>query len=68
MLEAFTKHGLFDIKLDVKGDLQVDQHHCVEDAGIVLSKAFKGALGDKKGLIDQAILFFQWTSLLQLQP
>ncbi len=58
MLEAFTKHGLFDIKLDVKGDLQVDQHHCVEDAGIVLGQAFKGALGDKKGINRSGYFIF----------
>lgn len=50
MLESFAKHGLFDIKLDVKGDLEVDQHHTIEDTGIVLGQAFKEALGDKKGI------------------
>ena len=50
MLESFAKHGLFDIKLDVKGDLQVDQHHTVEDAGIVLGQAFNKTLGDRKGI------------------
>lgn len=50
MLEAFAKHGLFDIKIDAKGDLEVDQHHTVEDVGIVLGQAFKEALGDKKGI------------------
>src|SRR3990167_1254065 len=50
MLEAFAKHGLFDIKLHVKGDLKVDQHHTIEDTGIVLGRAFKEALGDKKGI------------------
>ena len=50
MLESFTKHGLFNIKLNVKGDLEVDQHHAIEDIGIVLGQAFKKALGDKKGI------------------
>ena len=50
MLEAFAKHGLFDINMDVKGDLGVDQHHTVEDTGIVLGQAFKEALGNKKGI------------------
>jgi imidazoleglycerol-phosphate dehydratase len=50
MLEAFSKHGLFDLTLKVKGDLEVDQHHIVEDCGIVLGQAFKKALGDKKGI------------------
>jgi len=49
-LENFTKHGLFDIKMKAKGDQEVDQHHLVEDCGIVLGQAFKKALGDKKGI------------------
>lgn len=50
MLEAFAKHGLFDIKLKAKGDVHVDLHHTVEDVGIALGEAFKKALGDKKGV------------------
>lgn len=50
MLESFTKHGFFDMKLSVKGDLYVDSHHTVEDAGIVLGQAIKTALGDKQGI------------------
>jgi len=50
MLEAFSKHGLFDIDMNVKGDLEVDQHHTVEDCGIVLGQVFKEALADKKGI------------------
>ena len=50
MLETFAKTGAFDIELRAKGDLQVDQHHTVEDSGIVLGQAFKEALGDKKGI------------------
>jgi imidazoleglycerol-phosphate dehydratase len=50
VLENFAKHGLFDIKMKAKGDLEVDQHHLVEDCGIVLGQAFKKALGDKKGI------------------
>lgn len=49
-LENFAKHGLFDIKMKAAGDLDVDQHHLVEDCGIVLGQAFKKALGDKKGI------------------
>jgi imidazoleglycerol-phosphate dehydratase len=49
-LENFAKHGLFDIKMKATGDLEVDQHHLVEDCGIVLGEAFKKALGDKKGI------------------
>ena len=51
MLELFTRHGAFDLKLKVKGDLDVDQHHTVEDVGIALGEAFKTALGDKKGIM-----------------
>lgn len=50
MLEAFGRHGLFDLDVDVKGDLHVDGHHSVEDAGIVLGQAFARALGDKRGI------------------
>ena len=50
MLISFTKHGLFDLKLDVKGDLDVDSHHTIEDVGIVLGQAIKEALGDKKSI------------------
>ena len=50
MLEGFAKHGLFDVKLNVSGDLHVDGHHSVEDTGIVLGNAIKEAVGDKKGI------------------
>ncbi|MBT4351340.1 imidazoleglycerol-phosphate dehydratase HisB [archaeon] len=50
MLEAFSKHGLFDLEIDVKGDIEVDQHHTVEDIGIALGNAFLDALDDKKGI------------------
>lgn len=50
MLESFTRHGFFDMKLAVKGDLYVDSHHTVEDTGIVLGQAIKAALGDKQGI------------------
>ena len=50
MLETFAKHGVFDIGAAIKGDIHIDQHHTVEDTGIVLGNAFKTALGDKKGL------------------
>ncbi len=50
MLEGFTRHGFFDMKLKAKGDLFVDAHHTVEDTGIVLGQAIKEALGDKKGI------------------
>ena len=51
MLELFTRHGAFDLELACKGDLDVDQHHTVEDVGIALGEAFDKALGDKKGIL-----------------
>ena len=51
MLELFTRHGGFDLELTCKGDLDVDQHHTVEDVGIALGEAFAEALGDKKGIL-----------------
>jgi imidazoleglycerol-phosphate dehydratase len=51
MLELFARHGAFDLKLQAKGDLDVDQHHTVEDVGIVLGEAFHHALGDKRGIM-----------------
>ena len=50
MLEGFARHGFFDLKCQVKGDLQVDGHHTVEDTGIVLGQAIREAAGDKKGI------------------
>ena len=51
MLELFTRHGAFDLELKCHGDLDVDQHHTVEDVGIALGEAFAIALGDKKGIL-----------------
>ncbi len=51
MLELFTRHGGFDLKLACTGDLDVDQHHTVEDVGIALGEAFDKALGNKKGIL-----------------
>lgn len=50
MLEGFARHGLFDLKVKVQGDTQVDAHHTVEDTGIVIGQAFLEALGDKAGI------------------
>lgn len=50
MLDAFGRHGLFDLTVHAKGDLHVDAHHTVEDVGIVLGKAVAQALGDKRGI------------------
>ncbi|GGJ66753.1 imidazoleglycerol-phosphate dehydratase HisB [Virgibacillus salexigens] len=54
MLTLMTKHGLFDINIICKGDLDVDQHHSVEDIGIALGQAFHQALGDKEGITRYA--------------
>ena len=51
MLELFTRHGAFDLKLTAQGDLHVDQHHTVEDVGIAMGEAFHSALGDKRGIM-----------------
>lgn len=51
MLELFARHGGFDLELEAKGDLDVDQHHTVEDVGIALGEAFEKALGDKRGIL-----------------
>ena len=50
MLESFARHGFFDLKVEASGDLHIDDHHTVEDVGIVLGRAFKQALGDRGGI------------------
>ena len=66
MLCAFARHGRFDLKVSVRGDLHVDGHHTVEDTGIVLGQAFSAALGDRRGIrrfgsayvpMDEALAF-----------
>ena len=51
MLELFTRHGGFDLQLTARGDLDIDQHHTVEDVGITLGESFRKALGNKKGIL-----------------
>lgn len=51
MLDAFGRHGLFDLEVQAKGDIEVDAHHTVEDVGIVLGKAFAQAMRDKRGIV-----------------
>lgn len=51
MLDTFAKHGLFDLTVRADGDVEVDDHHTVEDVGIVLGEAFAEALGDKRGIV-----------------
>jgi imidazoleglycerol-phosphate dehydratase len=50
MLDAWARHGLFDLTVDARGDLEVDHHHTVEDVGICLGRGLKDALGDKRGI------------------
>lgn len=50
MLDAFAKHGIFDLTAKVNGDMHVDAHHTIEDTGIVLGEVLKAALGDKRGI------------------
>ena len=54
MLNLFARHSLMDVTVSCKGDLEVDQHHSVEDIGIALGQAFRQALGDKKGIVRYA--------------
>ena len=56
MLDAFGRHGLFDLTVRCKGDIEVDAHHTVEDCGIVLGQAIAQALGDKRGITRYASL------------
>src|SRR5271169_2309727 len=57
MLTLFAKHGLFDLTVKAKGDVDVDYHHTVEDVGLVLGQAFKKALGDKVGIRRYGFFF-----------
>jgi len=50
MLDSFARHGFFDLKVKARGDLEVDQHHTVEDVGLTLGEALRTALGDKRGI------------------
>jgi imidazoleglycerol-phosphate dehydratase len=51
MLDAFARHGQFDLDLHARGDIEVDAHHTIEDVGLVLGAAFKQALGDRRGIV-----------------
>lgn len=66
MLNNFARHGMFDLEVTVTGDLEVDNHHTIEDTGIVLGKAIKEAIGDKKGMVryGSAILPMDETLIL----
>ncbi|WP_341346364.1 imidazoleglycerol-phosphate dehydratase HisB [Paenibacillus sp. FSL H3-0469] len=57
MLDLFTKHGQFDLSVQARGDIEIDDHHTVEDIGICLGQALREALGDKKGIKRYASVF-----------
>ncbi len=57
MLDLFTKHGLFDLQIAARGDIEIDDHHTVEDIGICLGQAIREALGDKRGIKRYANFF-----------
>lgn len=58
MLNTFAKHGLFDLEIRASGDLEVDQHHLIEDTGIVLGQCFAKALGEKRGIVRVGSCFY----------
>ena len=66
MLILFSKHGLFDLKVECDGDLHIDYHHTVEDIGITLGQAFKEAVGDKVGIVRYADTFTPMDECLSL--
>ncbi len=66
MLISFAKHGFFDLGVKAKGDLEIDQHHLVEDLGICLGMAFAKALGDKKGISRAGMFAFPMDETLSL--
>ncbi|MCH8741882.1 imidazoleglycerol-phosphate dehydratase HisB [Patescibacteria group bacterium] len=66
LLSSFSKHGLFDLKIKAKGDLEIDQHHTVEDIGISLGEAFGKALGNKKGINRSGFFAFPMDEALAI--
>ena len=66
MLNGFARHGLFDLNCQVKGDLEVDCHHTIEDTGIVLGQAIREAVGDKKGIVRYGTCFLPMDESLVL--
>lgn len=64
MLDGFARHGLFDLSVSVKGDLEVDCHHAIEDTGIVLGQAILQSLGEKRGSEDMEISCCRWMKRL----
>jgi len=66
LLDNFGKHGLFDLKIRAQGDIEIDQHHTVEDIGISLGEAFAEALGDKKGIARSGYFVFPMNEALSV--
>ena len=66
MLESFCRHGCFDIRISGEGDLHVDQHHLVEDCGIVLGQAFDKALGERRGIQRAGFFIFPMDEALAI--
>lgn len=66
MLDLFAKHGLFDLEIKAKGDLEIDYHHTIEDVGICLGQAFKKALADKAGIYRYGHFFVPMDETLAL--
>ncbi|NOX71681.1 MAG: imidazoleglycerol-phosphate dehydratase HisB [Candidatus Micrarchaeota archaeon] len=66
MLDLFGKHGLFDIAVEAKGDMEIDEHHTVEDIGIVLGQALLKAVGDKKGIKRYGTMILPMDDVLAL--
>jgi len=66
MLELFSRHGRFDIAVDCNGDTDVDYHHTTEDIGIAMGKAFKEALGDKRGIYRYGSMILPMDETLML--
>lgn len=60
MLDLFTKHGQFNLSVDAKGDIEVDDHHTTEDIGICIGQALREALGDKEALNAMGMLLYRW--------
>ena len=55
MLESFSKHSMIDLDVQAAGDIEIDDHHTIEDVGILLGEAFSEAIGDKKGIFNKKI-------------
>ena len=66
MLNGFSRHGLFDLTCQVKGDLEVDCHHTIEDTGIVLGQVIREAVGDKKGIVRYGTMILPMDEALLL--